>query len=87
MKESCNRRIFIKTSAFASIVLRVAHNVSPLFKNGNLGLGKRVGIIGLDTSHSVEFTKELNAENASPEYEGLELLQHILMAGLILNPQ
>ena len=28
----------------------------------------RVGIIGLDTSHSIAFTKVLNAENPPPEF-------------------
>ena len=74
MKEPYNRRKFIKTSVSAGIGLGVASNVSSLFNYRNLGLGKRVGIIGLDTSHSVEFTKELNAEVASQEYEGYRVI-------------
>ncbi len=36
--------------------------------------GKRIGIIGLDTSHSVAFTKTFNAENAGPEYGGYKVV-------------
>jgi hypothetical protein len=32
--------------------------------------GKRIGIIGLDTSHSVEFTKVLNSASADGPYKG-----------------
>ncbi|HRR32888.1 MAG TPA: Gfo/Idh/MocA family oxidoreductase [Kiritimatiellia bacterium] len=34
----------------------------------------KVGIIGLDTSHSVEFAKLLNAENPAPEYAGCRVV-------------
>lgn len=36
--------------------------------------GKRVGIIGLDTSHSVAFTKELNNPNAGDKYSGYKIV-------------
>lgn len=36
--------------------------------------GKRIGMIGLDTSHSVAFTKVFNAENAAPEYGGYKVV-------------
>ncbi len=36
--------------------------------------GKRVGIIGLDTSHSVAFTKVLNAESPNPVYDGYRVV-------------
>lgn len=35
---------------------------------------KRVGVIGLDTSHSLAFTKLLNAENASPSLLGYKVV-------------
>jgi predicted dehydrogenase len=35
--------------------------------------GKRVGIIGLDTSHSIAFTKGLNAEQPDPIYDGFRV--------------
>ncbi|WP_257668309.1 Gfo/Idh/MocA family oxidoreductase [Parapedobacter tibetensis] len=36
--------------------------------------GKRVGIIGLDTSHSVAFTKALNAAEADPKLKGYKVV-------------
>ncbi|GAB3543354.1 Gfo/Idh/MocA family oxidoreductase [Spirosoma fluminis] len=36
--------------------------------------GKRIGIIGLDTSHSVAFTKALNVAEANPEYAGYKVV-------------
>lgn len=36
--------------------------------------GKRVGIIGLDTSHSVAFAKALNATSPNPVYEGYKVV-------------
>ena len=35
---------------------------------------KKVGIIGLDTSHSIAFTKMLNAEEKKPEHEGFKVV-------------
>jgi len=35
---------------------------------------KRIGIIGLDTSHSIEFTKTLNNPNAGPEFAGYKVV-------------
>lgn len=34
----------------------------------------KVGIIGLDTSHSIAFTKELNGENKKPEYKDFRIV-------------
>ena len=36
--------------------------------------GKRIGIIGLDTSHSVAFTKSLNASIQNPVYDGFRIV-------------
>jgi uncharacterized protein with GYD domain len=36
--------------------------------------GKRVGIIGLDTSHSIAFTKALNAASPDPVYDGYKVV-------------
>lgn len=35
---------------------------------------QKIGIIGLDTSHSVAFTKLLNAEDKKPEHEGFKIV-------------
>jgi hypothetical protein len=34
----------------------------------------RVGIIGLDTSHAIEFTKTLNAASPAPQYAGVRVV-------------
>ncbi|MGA0557607.1 Gfo/Idh/MocA family protein [Larkinella sp. VNQ87] len=36
--------------------------------------GKRVGIIGLDTSHSIAFTKELNSPTPNPDWAGYRVV-------------
>jgi predicted dehydrogenase len=78
MKSNQNRRLFIKSSAIAvaGIGLGVqgfAENVYPK-SIGNLDEGTRVGIIGLDTSHSIAFTKALNNPAAGPEFGGFKVV-------------
>ncbi len=43
-------------------------------RNNRVPAGKRVGIIGLDTSHSIEFTKAFNAPDAGPELGGYKVV-------------
>jgi len=69
-----DRRKFIKTSTAAGIGVGITGTVFPLFSKGSSVAGNRVGIIGLDTSHSVAFTKTLNADNASPEFKGYKIV-------------
>ena len=72
MKQDYNRRGFIRTAAIAGIGLGLAESITP-FSSYGMGLkaaGKRVGIIGLDTSHSVAFTKSLNTPGAGSQYKG-----------------
>jgi hypothetical protein len=76
MKESYNRREFIKTTAVAGISLAItspANGVS-LYRKNSLAQGERVGIIGLDTSHSVAFTKLLNDPAAAPDLGGFRVV-------------
>ncbi|MFT3946807.1 MAG: Gfo/Idh/MocA family oxidoreductase [Agriterribacter sp.] len=68
------RRNFIKTSAVAGAGIGLAGSVHPLFGKGLSPQGKRVGIIGLDTSHSIEFTKVFNQQNALPDYDGYKVV-------------
>ncbi len=72
MKQDYNRRGFIRTAAIAGIGLGLAETIMPLssFGMGSKAAGKRVGIIGLDTSHSVAFTKSLNTPGAGSKYNG-----------------
>ena len=37
----------------------------------------KVGIIGLDTSHSIAFTKELNADDKKEEYKDYQVVARI----------
>ena len=72
MKQDYNRRGFIRTAAIAGIGLGLAETIMPLssFGLGSKIAGKRIGIIGLDTSHSVAFTKSLNTPGAESQYKG-----------------
>ncbi|WP_256012140.1 Gfo/Idh/MocA family oxidoreductase [Desertivirga xinjiangensis] len=36
--------------------------------------GKRIGIVGLDSSHSIAFTKELNANHSNDSYKGYRVI-------------
>lgn len=73
MIENYNRRNFIKMAAVGGAGLTLS-GISPLYASGNDLKGKRVGIIGLDTSHAVAFTKTLNAADASAEYGGYKVV-------------
>lgn len=44
--------------------------------------GKRVGIVGLDSSHAIAFTKELNASQSNNNYKGY----HVVAAYPLGNP-
>ena len=74
MKQFYDRRKFIKTSAAAGIGLGIAGSVFPLLSKASSLEGKRIGIIGLDTSHSVEYSKVLNGANASSEFGGYKIV-------------
>lgn len=76
MKKTYDRRNFLKSTAVAGIGLGLNLTTTSLFGKGNsiVQKGKRVGIIGLDTSHSVAFTKAFNDENAGPEFGGYKIV-------------
>jgi hypothetical protein len=76
MKTTFDRRNFLKSSAVAGLGLGLNLTATDLFAKQNLTVqkGKRVGIIGLDTSHSVAFTKTFNAPDAGPEYGGYKVV-------------
>ena len=63
MKKSLNRRDFVRTASIGGIGLGLAGNVASLYGKSSAATGK-VGIIGLDTSHSVAFTRALNDPDA-----------------------
>lgn len=73
LKKVYPRRQFIKNSLVTSVGLSLSGTISPIFASTNPN-EKRVGIIGLDTSHSVEFTRVFNEQNASPDYDGYKVV-------------
>ncbi len=77
MKKTFDRRNFLKSTAVAGIGLGMNFSSGAAFAqppSPQVQKGKRVGIIGLDTSHSVAFTKTFNAEDAGPEYGGYKVV-------------
>lgn len=62
-----DRRSFVKKAALGGIALGMAGKPGVVYGKEQ-SRGKRAGIIGLDTSHSVAFTKTLNAADAGPEF-------------------
>ena len=73
LKKATPRRRFIKNALLTSIGLPLTRSLSPIFAN-TASTGKRVGIIGLDTSHSIEFTRVFNQQNPSSDYDGYKIV-------------
>ncbi len=73
MKNKLTRRDFIIPMATATLGLTTLNTFA---KKGTrkVTTGKRIGIIGLDTSHSVAFTKSLNKKNADPIFKGYKVV-------------
>jgi len=73
MINSLKRRDFIKTAAAGTVGLGLERNTDKL---GNLNQSSthRVGIIGLDTSHSGAFISSLNKADAGPEFYGYKVV-------------
>jgi len=73
MKKSIKRREFIKTTAAGGIGLGLTSKLISV-KGIDNTQAKRIGIIGLDTSHSTAFTKALNDPAAGPEFGGYRVV-------------
>lgn len=67
-----NRRTFLRKAAAGSVSLYIARSIP--IAGMAMEPGKRVGIIGLDTSHSLAFTKALNATGASADFGGYKVV-------------
>lgn len=67
------RRHFIQTTAMATAALAMPSWGSATV-TGKVSNGKRIGIIGLDTSHSTEFTKWFNRSGADSETGGYKVV-------------
>lgn len=74
MKESYNRRVFVKSATVAGIGLGLGLHAAPAFGSNSFLTGKKVGIIGLDTSHSPAFTKMLNDPDAGNKFSGYRVV-------------
>ncbi|HUX58594.1 MAG TPA: Gfo/Idh/MocA family oxidoreductase [Bacteroidales bacterium] len=73
MKNFIRRREFIKTTAAGGIGLGLTSRLFPKSGENDTQSG-RVGIIGLDTSHSTAFTKALNDPDSGPEFGGFKIV-------------
>jgi hypothetical protein len=74
MKKDYTRRDFVKTAAIGSLGLGLAGNAATAYSQGIQPASGKIGIIGLDTSHSTAFTKTLNSAEAGPEYGGFRIV-------------
>lgn len=75
MMMKSNRRAFIKTAALSGVGLTMSGlDVFGRSTPMRHATGKRVGIIGLDTSHSVAFTKALNADMPDVKLKGYKVI-------------
>ncbi|GEO07890.1 dehydrogenase [Segetibacter aerophilus] len=74
MKQTILRRDFIRTTTIAGIGAAVLNNLPRSFGRSVLQNEMRVGIIGLDTSHSVAFTKSLNTPGKAAELQGFKVV-------------
>lgn len=72
MKKFDDRRAFLKKTALASISFAMPRGA--FITENKLAEGRRVGLIGLDTSHSVVFTKVLNDPAVADGYSGYKVV-------------
>lgn len=73
MHGKIKRREFIGTVAAASVSLGLGNKLHASEGPSCQGM-KRVGVIGLDTSHSVAFTKALNGPSPDPSFRGYRVV-------------
>ncbi|MFH5832847.1 Gfo/Idh/MocA family protein [Halalkalibaculum sp. DA384] len=73
MDSSVDRRDFIKMAASAGLGLSLQGPAS-LWRDRSSRAEMKVGIIGLDTSHSIAFTKALNDPNVAPDLAGFPVV-------------
>jgi predicted dehydrogenase len=69
-----DRRSFIKKTALASLGIGLAGSTAGVSARAEVAKGKRVGMIGLDTGHSVAFTKSLNDPKAGDRFRGYKVV-------------
>ncbi|HEX8278497.1 MAG TPA: gfo/Idh/MocA family oxidoreductase, partial [Segetibacter sp.] len=74
MKKNLPRRQFIRSASVAGIGVALLESFPNLYGRNIIQNEGRVGIIGLDTSHSVAFTKSLNTPEGSPQFKGYHVV-------------
>jgi len=74
MKQKSSRRQFIQTSLLAGAGLSLTSSVASAYWNSSIEPGKRVGMIGLDTSHVIAVTNALNNPNAGKDWDGYRVV-------------
>ena len=74
MRKLLNRRTFVKQAAITGAGFGLLGNPAMLFANGPVAAGKRVGIIGLDTSHVTAFTSSLNQPKPGSDWGGYKIV-------------
>lgn len=74
MKNIYKRREFIRTATAAGIGLGITGSAASVLGKDASVKEARVGIIGLDTSHSIAFTKVLNDPDAGPDVAGYRVV-------------
>jgi hypothetical protein len=75
-KHSLSRRQFIEQGTMVGLGLTITSSCIGQSNSSkpNMTKGKRIGIIGLDTSHSVAFTKALNSNDSASKYSGYKII-------------
>lgn len=73
MIENVGRRRFIRTTSIATVGFSLLNNFSKSYALRPSQLQGRVGIIGLDTSHSVAFTRALNVPDQASALLGYKV--------------
>lgn len=73
MKDRYDRRGFIRKTAIAGTGFGISAGVATGGFYSPLARGGRIGMIGLDTSHVVAFTRSIN-ESGRSEYEGFKVV-------------
>lgn len=74
MNKQLPRRKFIRYTTNTALGMGLLGALPKLYANeSSEDAVKRIGIIGLDTSHSVAFAKALNGPNPSPAYNGFTI--------------
>ncbi|MCW3078604.1 Gfo/Idh/MocA family oxidoreductase [Segetibacter sp.] len=74
MQNYLNRRDFVRKATMGGVGFGLLGNATSLFANGSVAAGKRVGIIGLDTSHVTAVTNSLNGPNVTANWGGYKVV-------------